>query len=86
MDKNSLFLDKNNKAILSKNFFQQSQEVIFRSFAEVIKLIGKKHYFVRGKKLDRVISNIYNEGFFKETLGGCIIKKANQTIIISKER
>ena len=86
LDKNSLFLDKNNKAILSKNFFHQSQEVIFRSFAEVIKLIGKKHYFVRGKKLDRVISNIYNEGFFKETLGGCIIKKANQTIIISKER
>ena len=71
--------------VLNREFFKQSNEVIFRSFAEVIKLIGKKYYFVRGKKLEKVISDINNERFLKGTLGGCIIEKINQTIIISKE-
>ena len=83
--KNSFFLNDNNRMVLNREFFKQSNEVIFRSFAEVIKLIGKKYYFVRGKKLEKVISDINNERFLKGTLGGCIIEKINQTIIISKE-
>ena len=83
--KNSFFLNDNNRMVLNREFFKQSNEVIFRSFAEVIKLIGKKYYFARGKKLEKVISDINNERFLKGTLGGCIIEKINQTIIISKE-
>jgi len=84
--KNSFFSNLNNRMILNREFFQQSHEVIFRSFAEVIKLIGKKYYFARGKKLEKIISAINNERFLKGTLGNCIIEKVNQTIIISKER
>ena len=84
--KNSFFSNLNNQMILNREFFQQSHEVIFRSFAEVIKLIGKKYYFARGKKLEKIISAINNERFLKGTLGNCIIEKVNQTIIISKER
>ena len=59
--------------------------MVFRAFSESIKLIGKKYYSVRGKKLDKLINDISNNQSFKSTLGGCIIEKVNQTVIISKE-
>ena len=86
LKKNTFFSSKSNKLILNKFFFDQPYEVIFRAFSESIKLVGKKYYPVRGKKLDKIISNIVNEGQFKVTLGGCIIEKVNQTVIISKEQ
>ena len=47
--------------------------------------MGKKYYYVRGKKLDNIIKELSKNKIFKATLGGCIIKKVNQTVIISKE-
>ena len=85
LDKNSLYLKEKKIFILKESFFHQSQEVIFRSFSEVIKLIGKKYYSVRGKKLDRIISSIEDHSLNKTTLGGCIIQKVSKTVIISKE-
>ena len=85
LQKNVFFSDKDNKLILNDIFFKQPYEVIFRAFSESIKIIGKKYYPVRGKKLDRIIKDIENDDFFKVTLGGCIIEKVNQTVIISKE-
>jgi tRNA(Ile)-lysidine synthase len=78
-------LKKKEKLILKKEYFEQPFEVIFRSLSESINLVGKRHYPVRGKKLDKVISNIENNRMDKQTIGGCIIEKVNQTIIISKE-
>ena len=81
-----MILDKNNKFILNKNFFKQPYEVTFRSLSELIRLSGKKYYPVRGRKLDKIITNFEKNILFKTTLGGCIIEKVNQSIIISKER
>ena len=85
LKKNTSFLNKNEKLILNNDFFQQPHEVIFRSFSIAIKQVGKKYYSVRGKKLDKVISNIKDNRLSKVTLGSCIIEKVNQTVIISKE-
>jgi tRNA(Ile)-lysidine synthase len=82
---NVTILNKKNMFILKENFFFQSDEVVFRSFTEVIKIVGKKYYAVRGKKIGRVIDLIRAESSFKVTLGGCLIKKVNKTIILSKE-
>ena len=82
---NAFFSKKKNQLILKKDFFNHPFEVILRSLSESIKLIGKRHYPVRGKKLDKVISNIENNKIYKQTIGGCVIEKVNQTIIISKE-
>ena len=71
--------------ILKENFFSQSNEVVFRSLTEVIKIVGKKYYAVRGKKIEKVIDLIRTKPSFKVTLGGCIIKKVNETVILSKE-
>ena len=82
---NASFLYKKNKLILNKKFFQQPYEIIFRTFSECIKLIGKKYYSVRGKKLDKMIKSIEMNNEIKTTLGGCIIEDVNQTVINSKE-
>ena len=83
--KNSFFFDKDNKLFLNRSFFLQPYEVIFRGLSKALKLIGKKYYPVRGKKLDRIIKKIKTNNISKLTLGGCIIEKVNQTVILSKE-
>ena len=85
LDDNATFLQKKQKAILKESFFFQSDEVLFRSFVELIQIIGKKYYPVRGKKIDNIIHLIHLKSSFKVTLGGCIIKKINGTIILTKE-
>ena len=52
---------------------------------EVEKMIGKKYHPVRGKKIDKIIQLINSKPSFKVTLGGCVVKKVNGTIILSKE-
>ena len=85
LKKNTFYSLKNRKLILSKDFFKQSKEVIFRSLSDVIKLVGNKYYAVRGKKLIKVINKVQNGISFRATLGNCIIEKVNQTVIITKE-
>jgi tRNA(Ile)-lysidine synthase len=82
---NVTILRQKNNFILKENFFSQSNEVVFRSLTEVIKIVGKRYYAVRGKKIDKVIDLINTKSYFKVTLGSCIIKKVNETVILSKE-
>lgn len=85
LKENTSFNDKSNKLILNENFFRQPNEVVFRSFSDSIKLIGKKYYSTRGKKLSKIIMDIQNNQLSKSTLGGCFIEKFSQTVIISEE-
>ena len=85
LEKNLTILPIKDKVILKKDFFSHSDEVVFRSLTEVLKIIGRKYYPVRGKKIDKVLQSINTKSSFKLTLGGCIIKKVNDTIIVSKE-
>ena len=68
-----------------EDFYLHWLEVVFRSFVEIIKVVGKKYYPVRGKKIGRIINLIGTKPSFKVTLGGCVIKKVNGTVILSKE-
>jgi tRNA(Ile)-lysidine synthase len=85
LEDNVTIISQKNYIILKKNFFSQSNEVIFRSLAEAIKIVGKKYYAVRGKKIDNVINLTSTKSSFKVTLGGCVIKKVNETVILYKE-
>ena len=82
---NSTISNTNKFVILNKNFFLQPEEVVFRSFTEVLKGVGKKYYPVRGKKIDNLIDQVKKESYFKVTLGKCVIKRVNNTIIVLKE-
>ena len=72
--------------ILNKDFFYQPEEVVFRSLSQVLKMVGKKYYPVRGKKINKIINQIKVNPFTKTTLGNCILKRVNNTIIVSKEQ
>ena len=84
LEENTTILQKK-IIILKENFFSQSNEVVFRSLVEVIKIVGKKYYPTRGKKIDMIIQLIKSKTSFKVTLGGCAIKKVKGTVILSKE-
>jgi tRNA(Ile)-lysidine synthase len=84
---NSFFNKKKNIAFLKIEFFNQPHEVIFRSFSEIIKSVGRNYYPSRGKKIERIIEIIknYPNSTVKRTLGNCLINKVNQSIIVTKE-
>ena len=83
---NSTISNINKFVILNKNFFLQPEEVVFRSLTEVLKSVGKKYYPVRGKKIEKLIFQIKNDNSLMTTLGNCVIKKVNNSVIVSKER
>ena len=82
---NSVVGQKKNELILKEDFFDNSYEVVFRSLSDLIHSIGKKYNPARGKKIDNIMSKIKKKTLFKETLGGCVIKMVNHTVILSKE-
>jgi len=85
LKKNVVFLKRKNIYILSYNFFDQSHEIIFRSLTQIILKLGKKYYPVRGKSINELIKRIGKKSFTKVTVGGCIIERVNETILITQE-
>jgi len=74
------------KVILKEEFFNFPQEVLFRSFSQILQLVGKKYFPPRGKKIINILENLESKITFKSTLGNCVIKKINRTVIVLKER
>ena len=85
LKKNVVFLKRKNICILNFDFFDQSHEIIFRSLTNIIQKLGKKYYPARGKSINELIEGINKKSFTKVTLGGCFIKRINETILISQE-
>ena len=85
LKKNVSLISKKSEFILNSEFFHQPYEIIFRSLSELIKIVGQKYYSVRGKKIDMIIEKIAKNSSLKLTLGGCIIEKVSQTVILTKE-
>jgi Predicted ATPase of the PP-loop superfamily implicated in cell cycle control len=86
IERNSKFFNNNKCVIVNQSFFRQPQEIVFRSFSEVIHIFGKKNKHTRGSKILNLINNINSSDKFKKmTLSGCIFQKINKSIIISRE-
>ena len=71
---------------LSKIFFEQPNEIIFRSLSDLMRKVGKRYYSARGKSIVDVILKIKSRKLKKITLGGCLIEKVNETVLISREK
>ena len=67
------------------SFFKEANEVVFRSFSDSLRIIGGRYFPARGKKIDNILQIIRKKSLKKATLADCIIKKVNQSVIISKE-
>ena len=85
LKKNVVFLKRKNIHILNLNFFDQSHEIIFRSLTNLIQKTGNKYYPVRGKSIIELIKRINEKSLIKVTLGGCIVERVNETILITQE-
>tara|TARA_B100001029_G_C15005813_1_gene421045 strand:- start:122 stop:1177 length:1056 start_codon:yes stop_codon:yes gene_type:complete len=76
----------NNSYIISKNFFDFPEEIIFRSFSQTLKRISKKYYAPRGKSVLNLLNMLKLKKNLKITLSGCIIEKFDNSIVISREK
>jgi len=83
---NSISNRRSGELILKQDFFNNPHEIVFRSLSDLIHLIGQKSNFPRGKKIDNILSKINQVILKKETLGGCVIKMINHTVILTKEQ
>ena len=86
IEKNSKFLNNKNSVIVNEIFFQQPEEIVFRSLSLLIHVIGNKKSYTRGKKILSLLNDMNFSGKLKKkTLSGCIFEKVNKSIIISRE-
>ena len=86
IDENTRFIKNKNIFFVKSIFFEQPNEIVFRSLSFLIKKIGGKYYNVRGKSIENLIKKIKKDEVGKKTtLGGCFIEKFQKTIIISVE-
>ena len=75
-----------NKVIISDNFFNHPDEVVFRSLNIVLNNFSKKTKLTRGSKIINLYKSYRNsEKYFKTTLSGCIFEKVSKSLIISRE-
>ena len=86
IEKNTKFLNMKKSIIINEFFFNEPEEIVFRSLSELINNFGNKSGYTRGKKILSLINNIQNnKDYKKNTLSGCIFEKVNKSIIISRE-
>ena len=83
--KHASFVSKNKCLINKKIFSEEAQEIIFKFFYDILPLISGTYYPPRSKKVVNLINRLKSDKFAKSTLGGCIIEKKDNFILISKE-
>ena len=80
------FMPKNKCLISTKIFSEEAGEIIFRSFSDALSLVSGTYYPPRSKKIVSLIERVKKAKFNKSTLGGCVIEKKDNSILISKEQ
>ena len=85
LHKHSSFLSKNKCLINKKIFLEEADEIIFKSFSDILSLVSGTYYPPRSKKIINLIDRLKQNKFVKSTLGGCIIEEKDNFILISKE-
>ena len=77
--------NNNDKALLSSKFFSSTDEIILRSFTKILQDISGRYFPARGKGVSRIINQIKQKSLTKTTIGGCVIEKIENSVVISKE-
>jgi len=79
------FVSKNKCLINKKIFFDEADEIVFKSFSDILSIISESYYPPRSKKIMNLIHRIKKNKFSKSTLGGCVLESKDGFINISKE-
>ena len=80
------FLSKNKCSINTRIFSNEAGEIIFKSFSYILSLVSGTYHPPRSKKIISLIDRVKKTKFNKSTLGGCVIEKKDNFILISKEQ
>ncbi len=80
----NVFFNKK-RYLLSSEFFLYPEEVVFKSLSILIKKISKKYYPPRGRKLINLIKQLNEKDQFKATLGGTVVEKIHNSVLVYKE-
>ena len=83
--KHASFVSKNKCVINRKIFSEESAEIIFKFFSDILSLVSGTYYPPRSKKVTNLIYRLKKNKFTKSTLGGCIVEEKDDFILISKE-
>ena len=78
---------KKKEAIINlKNFSVENSEIQLKIFSNCIKHVSRSYYPPRAKKIVNLLNRAKFEVKIKATLGGCIIQKANNNLVIFDEK
>ena len=86
-ENSSISHTKNNKkrAFLSSSFFNNTDEIILRSFTKILQNISGRYFPARGNSVSNIIDQIRQNSITKTTVGGCVIEKIENSFVIYKE-
>ena len=79
------FKKKNQCVISTKIFLEEADEIIFKSFCNILSLVSGAYYPPRSKKVLNLINRLKKANYKKSTLGGCVIEKKDDYVLIFKE-
>jgi tRNA(Ile)-lysidine synthase len=85
VEKKCLVKNKNSVLIKLKFFLLENNEIQLKILSNSFKYISKNYYPPRAKKILNLITRIKGKKVTKATLGGCIVNKRQNNLIISKE-
>ena len=80
---NNFIQNKNSKIEILN--FRNLEEIVFKSFSDILSLVSGTYYPPRSKKVINLINRVKKSKFTKSTLGGCIVEEKDNFILISKE-
>ena len=82
----SCTIKKNNKIFINlKSFLLENNEIQLKIFSNCIKNVSKNYYPPRAKKVLNLLTRVKFDEKLKATLGGCVINKSQNNLVICKE-
>ena len=67
------------------NFSLESNEIQLKILSNCIKDVSKSYYPPRAKKIITLLNRVKSDKKLKSTLGGCVIQKIHNNLLIYKE-
>ena len=85
VEKNCIAKSKKEAVINLSIFFEENDEIQLKVFSNCIKSVSKNYYPPRSKKVATLLNRVKLDKKFKATLGGCVIQKIRNNLLIYKE-
>ena len=86
VEKNCVTKKKKETVISLNNFLLENKEIQLKVFSNCIKNVSKNYYPPRAKKIVNLLNKIKIDDKLKITLGGCVIQKVYNNLVIFKEK